>query len=437
MVIDNIQQLAVLEDHDVFLHPIPMDDRLHPSCSSIIAFGIVDIQTSKSYIVSVAHPEGLFHIDNLDFLKGAIYTTNKALLHANGYMQASYDVEMISYLKTNKGFEIESQTLATHYTRTLSKMQKINALVDLVKLEEQTTTLYKKHFSTNHPGGLSFYSDTLKQSLIKIQSHGIQIDPILFEETFGTTFARQGDKCFTQYNFYTTTGRPSNRFGGINFAALPKEDQTRTCFVSRFENGCLVELDFNSYHPRLIADIIGYNFGAEDAYHHLAKKYHNTDTPTQAQITKAKEDTFRQLYGGIKREYLDIPFFAATDMFSKQIWKHMITHGYVDSLISGRRLLMSNYQEINEYTLFNYYIQMYETEKNAAILKNILEYLQTYLLKSVPILYTYDSILFDVHPDEFNTIVTQMLPSCIDTDAFPIKLKKGLNYKNMTPFEVV
>jgi len=115
----------------------------------------------------------------------------------------------------------------------------------------------------------------------------------------------------------------------------------------------------------------------------------------------------------------------------------MITHGYVDSLISGRRLLMSNYQEINEYTLFNYYIQMYETEKNAAILKNILEYLQTYLLKSVPILYTYDSILFDVHPDEFNTIVTQMLPSCIDTDAFPIKLKKGLNYKNMTPFEVV
>jgi len=176
----------------------------------------------NQYIISVSHPEGLFHIDNLDFLKGAIYTTNKALLHANGYMQASYDVEMISYLKTNKGFEIESQTLATHYTRTLSKMQKINALVDLVKLEEQTTTLYKKHFSTNHPGGLSFYSDTLKQSLIKIQSHGIQIDPILFEETFGTTFARQGDKCFTQYNFYTTTGRPSNRFGGINFAALSK-----------------------------------------------------------------------------------------------------------------------------------------------------------------------------------------------------------------------
>ena len=115
----------------------------------------------------------------------------------------------------------------------------------------------------------------------------------------------------------------------------------------------------------------------------------------------------------------------------------MIKHGYVDSLISGRRLLMSNYQDINEYTLFNYYIQMYETEKNAVVLKNILEYLQTYLLKSVPVLYTYDSILFDVHPDEMQTIIDHLIPSCIDTDAFPVKLKRGLNYKNMTLCSVV
>ena len=437
MVIDNAQQLTVLNGRDVFLHPIPLDDRLHPSCTSIIAFGIVDIQTSESYILSVSHPEGLYHASDLSFLTEKVYTTNKALLIANGYDIDSYDIEMMSYLRTNRGFEIESHTLTTHYNRTLSKMQKINALVDLVKLEEQTTNLYHKHFKPITPDGLDFYSNTLKRSLVAIQSNGLQIDPILFEENFGNTFSQRGDKCYTQYNFYTTTGRPSNRFGGINFAALPKEDETRACFISRFEGGELLELDFNSYHPRLIADIIGYNFGTEDAYHHLAKKYHNTDTPTTAQVTKAKEDTFRQLYGGIKREYLDIPFFAATDEFSKEIWRHMIKHGYVDSLISGRRLLMSNYQDINEYTLFNYYIQMYETEKNAIVLKNILEYLQTYLLKSVPILYTYDSILFDVHPDEMQTIIDHLIPCCIDTDAFPVKLKRGLNYKNMTLCSVV
>jgi hypothetical protein len=152
---------------------------------------------------------------------------------------------------------------------------------------------------------------------------------------------------------------------------------------------------------------------------------------------QAKEDTFRQLYGGIRKEYLNIPFFQATDAFSKEIWKHMQKHGYVDSLISGRRLKIANYKDITEHTLFNYYIQMYETEKNAIVLKNILEYLQTYLLRSVPILYTYDSILFDVCPDEIHTIINQLIPSCINTDAFPVKLKKGLNYKNMTLCSVV
>ena len=39
---------------------------------------------------------------------------------------------------------------------------------------------------------------------------------------------------YTQYNPYTSTGRPSNRYNGINYAALNKEDGTRDRFVSRF-----------------------------------------------------------------------------------------------------------------------------------------------------------------------------------------------------------
>ena len=123
-------------------------------------------------------------------------------------------------------------------------------------------------------------------------------------------------------------------------------------------------------------------------------------------------------------------------MFSKEIWKQMITYGYVDSLISGRRLLLSNYPDITEHTLFNYYIQMYETENNARILLLVLEYLKTYLLKSVAILYTYDSVLFDIHPDELDTIANHLIPKCIDLDKFPVKIKKGLNYKNMTVYKL-
>jgi len=437
MIIDNVQQLETLRGRDVLLHPIPLDNRLHPSCTSIIAFGIIDVTTKESFIVSKAHPEGVFHVTDLNFLTQKIYTTNRALLISNGFQEFDYDLEMLHYLRTNKGYEVHQSPMVSLYNRTLSQCFKTNALIDLTKLEEQTTELYRNCFSLDHPDGLAFYSNTLKQSLIKIQQNGIKVDVDKFQEVFGNSFALNGDMCYTQYNFYTTTGRPSNRFGGINFAALPKEDSTRECFVSRFEDGVLLELDFNSYHPRLIADIIGYNFGDADVYSHLAQHYHNTDQPTEAQIVQAKEDTFRQLYGGIRKEYLNIPFFQATNAFSKEIWKHMQEHGYVDSLISGRRLKIANYKDITEHTLFNYYIQMYETEKNAIVLKNILEYLQTYLLRSVPILYTYDSILFDVCPDEIDAIINQLIPSCIDIDAFPIKLKKGLNYKNMTLCSVI
>lgn len=437
MIIDNAQQLETLRGRDVLLHPIPLDDRLHPSCTSIIAFGIIDVNTKESFIVSKAHPEGVFHVTDLSFLTQKIYTTNRALLLSNGLQEFDYDLEMLHYLRTNKGYEVHQSPMVSLYNRTLSKCFKTNALIDLTKLEEQTTELYNNCFSPDHPDGLAFYSNTLKQSLIKVQQNGIKIDVDKFQEVFGKSFALNDDMCYTQYNFYTTTGRPSNRFGGINFAALPKEDNTRECFISRFEDGVLLELDFNSYHPRLIADIIGYNFGDADVYSHLAQHYHNTDQPTKAQIVQAKEDTFRQLYGGIRKEYLNIPFFQATDAFSKEIWKHMQEHGYVDSLISGRRLMIANYKDITEHTLFNYYIQMYETETNAKVLTKIHEYLDTNSMQSIPILYTYDSILFDVPLSEFELLTKQMIPHCIDTEQFPVKLKRGNNYKNISFYDII
>jgi len=50
-------------------------------------------------------------------------------------------------------------------------------------------------------------------------------------------------------------------------------------------------------------------------------------------------------------------------------------------------------------------------------------------------LYTYDSVLFDVHPDEIDTITNHLIPYCIDLTKFPVKVKRGLNYKNMAVCE--
>ena len=48
----------------------------------------------------------------------------------------------------------------------------------------------------------------------------------------------------TQYHPFTTT-YPSNNFGGVNYAALNKDDGSRDRFVSRFEGGKLVQFDYD------------------------------------------------------------------------------------------------------------------------------------------------------------------------------------------------
>ena len=94
---------------------------------------------------------------------------------------------------------------------------------------------------------------------------------------------------------------------------------------------------------------------------------------------------------------------------------------------------MRNYKDLTLYTLFNYFIQMYETEHNAVIIQDMAEHwVQAGVVKSVPVLYTYDSVLFDIHKDEHNLVVNEVIPASIDLQRFPIKIKGGNNYANLT-----
>ena len=437
MVIDSRQQLEQLKDRDLIVVPIPTDNRVHPTQTQVIALALKDIQSGQSYIVSLSHPEAVYHMTKTDIelLQGRLYCTNIPLMwnfFDNNTLHHSelYDYEIINYLHTNKKPETLIQPIITHYNSVMITCRKTNALVSLLKLQERVEKLT---INTELPDGYEFYSQTLKRSLNWIQDNGLQINVNKFKSAYGRTFSRCDDKCYTQYNYYTTTGRPSNRFGGVNFAAIPK-DKTRECFISRFgKNGSLVELDFNSYHPRLIASLVGYDFGKENVYEHLAKHYHNTPNPTKEQIKQAKEDTFRQLYGGINKEYLGIEFFKKTDDLARSLWSHMNKYGWIQSPLSGRKLILRNYKDLTLYTLFNYFIQMYETEHNAVIIQDMAEHwVQAGVVKSVPVLYTYDSVLFDIHKDEHNLVVNEVIPALIDLQRFPIKIKGGNNYANLT-----
>lgn len=431
MIIDSIQQLESLYGRSFFVYPVLQDNRRHRIESDIIAVVLVDIKTKQTYSVCKSHPDAIFKVPDYAFLDNCtVHSYDTILFKYAGYETDKFiDVQLQYYLKTNKGCNFETPSIINHYARYLSDCGVLGSLVSLQKHESIAYDLFNRVFIEEQQPGLLFYQQRLVSSFYMIETNGIQVDSDMFDERFGKSFSKVNGKSYTQYNYYTTTGRPSNRFDGINFAAINKEDGTRECFVSRFEDGKLVEIDFNAYHPRLIASLVGYDFGTDDVYEHLARHYNNTETPTKAQITSAKEATFRQIYGGISKQYLHVPFFQAASNLARQLWIYGNEHGYIESPISGRKLILANYQDISEYTLFNYFIQMYETEFNVLMLQPILLGLNGRQTK--PVLYTYDSILFDTPASELDYLLETVIPKAIDVTKFPIKTKVGTNLANL------
>jgi len=434
MVIDNCSQLDLFNNRNVFLYPILQDARVHPVAASILGFVLVDVDTKQTFSLSVAHPEAIFQYadKSLSFLNSCtVYSYDTQVLSYCGYSVDGFlDAELQYYLSFNQPYSFENPPIVQHYNRAYPNCNLIGGLIGLQKHEQIALELFEKAFVQQKQVGLDFYQHQLVPAFFGIEKNGLQIDVALFEQRFGQTNARVADKCYTHYNFFTITGRPSNRFGGVNFAALNKEDQTRECFISRFgEDGCLVEIDFNAYHPRLIASLIGYDFGSSSAYEQLAKQYLNKTNPSSSDVKLIKEATFRQIYGGIQQQFLSIPFFFAANELSEELWRVFTRQGYIESILSGRRLYSRNHVDIDRNTLFNYFIQMHETEMNVLVLNKIHKELSQ--LKSVPILYTYDSILFDVHKEDQQYLVEQVLPSCIDYHKFPVKIKSGSVYKDL------
>ncbi len=79
-------------------------------------------------------------------------------------------------------------------------------------------------------------------------------------------------------------------------------------------------MDFDSYHVRLIAKMIGYDLPTSSIHDYLGRFYFGVDELTDEQRDESKSITFRLLYGGIDREFLSIPFFAQVNDFVYKIW---------------------------------------------------------------------------------------------------------------------
>jgi len=233
----------------------------------------------------------------------------------------------------------------------------------------------------------------------------LKVDPKLFEEYFGV----ERDWTYSQFNLKTTTTRPSNSFGGINYAALDKKNGCREAFVP--DNDFLLEIDISAYHPTLAAQLVNYEFGEGDIHQAFADMY-------GVDYKKAKELTFKQLYGGVFKEYKDLEFFKRVEKYIEDISSKeevVCKSGYVFKT------------DMKKQKLFNYILQNTETYYNVLILEKIIHLLKH--CKTNIIHYTYDSFLLDVDKEE-KYIVLNIL-AIFKEYGFSTKVEAGSNYNSL------
>jgi hypothetical protein len=105
---------------------------------------------------------------------------------------------------------------------------------------------------------------------------------------------------------------------------------------------------------------------------------------------------FRQLYGGIQKEYKEWEFFRLIQAHINKMWTQFNEDGYIK--IIDRYFRKDELEDMNPQKLFNYTLQLLETLNNGRIIKDMIKVLRGKNTKIV--LYTYDAFLIDLDTDE-------------------------------------
>tara|TARA_A200000159_G_scaffold58175_1_gene53666 strand:+ start:265 stop:1524 length:1260 start_codon:yes stop_codon:yes gene_type:complete len=399
----------------VYVHPIWESISVHPHNDGLSLLYIYDIEGDREVLINFKNIDN--HTTTLNkftfkFNESYVYD-NKSLLNIL-QLDNSVDAGLIKYLQSNSQLKSTPTPTHTFYERRFSSFKGVNNLIPISKHIETIRDIRNEFLSYYD---LGWDSDCVKKfenfyikSLHKVEQNGIH-----------TTNGLE----WTQYHPFTTTSRPSNNFGGVNYAALNKDDGSRDRFISRFEGGKLIQFDYDAYHPRIIGKMVDEPIPMDVSGHQtLADMY-------GVPYNDSKAITFRQLYGGVQQEYLHIPLFSKVSHKIDKMWMEFNRRGYVTTPL-GRKLSKSNLNDMNANKLFNYMLQATETELNMKILSKVMEFLKD--KRSKMVLYTYDSYLLDIHSDDFNSL--QNLKILIEGNGFPTKIEIGDRYSEMKSIDI-
>ena len=426
-IIERQEQLAQLKPFgDCFVRFIPQNDNFHPTLSPLSLIYIRSLSDHKGYILCLSHNES-FSLDmnvTLDWLNnntGKLWVMDKKqAMYWFPYPSKLYDLEFIEHPNLNEALNIPA---ITYYYSKYANLPIVNKLIPISKHYEESENTFDVVLSIIQKlradnAVFAFNNDTLTRVFHEIESQGIKVDKQCYIDCYGDDlkypeFNLSKGKIYSQYNLYTTTGRPSNTYNSINFAALDKNNGERACY--RPQNDKFVEFDIQGYHPRILGEMIGFEFGDKNTYETLSESLAVT---TQ----EAKELTFKQLYGGVWKEYRDQPFFRDIVTLTDGIWDE---YQYSGQYATRNRVFTVD-KEMTQSKLLNYIIQSYETSNNVAMLDNILYYLKDKQTKLV--LYTYDAFLFDYAKEDGK----QLLIDIRNMISYPVSIKQGNTYHGLT-----
>ena len=416
-LVENEEQLNVLINSGykkAFIEVIPYNDTIHPAQNNVSLVYIRPIKASKGFMVCITHSEALNALnarinDILNKFEILYCRDKKEILHYFP-LKALYDINTppTTYIRP---------TTPTHdlYYRQHKDNPELNLIIPIVKHYEICETIFrdlKANINRQKTKYDDFFNNKTSVVFNAIERSGIQIHNETFEEYFHPV---DGKSVYTQFNLKTTTTRPSNKFNGVNYAALNKENGCRKSFIP--SNDFLYEIDISAYHPSLSCRLVNYSFPTVDIHEHMAKLY-NVD------YDKSKELTFKQLYGGVFKQYEHLEFFSKVKQYIEKTWEKFNKDGFIKCPISNFVYTKEGLENMNPQKLFNYILQNLETSQNVLILWDILCILRRY--KTKLILYTYDSFLFDV--DEKEEKILEDIKNIFKKYEFNIKIKQGYDY---------
>jgi len=273
-----------------------------------------------------------------------------------------------------------------------------------------------------------FHNNVVIPACQFIESSGIHVDIDQFLDKYGADSSHlvTNSLVYTDHNPYTTTGRITSKFGGVNFGALNKSDGTRRMYTSRFDRGMMVMIDFESFHLRLMSDLMEYPLPSGSLHEYFGRQYFNVESLTPEEYAESKQITFALLYGD--QTETDIPFFSRVRSFVSALWAHSVESGALTSP-TGRILPLERIEESSPAKLFNYMLQLREMEVSMQGIFN----LQSAMVgkQSRVVLYNYDSILIDFALDDGRDLLVDIMEILSQNGKFPVRLFSGNTYHDL------